>query len=100
MIESLIEDTDEERRKYFVKLFDITFIDCLKYFREDKEALKIGELIGLKQISTIKEELIKEHGNKYFEAFINYLHNFEDIINNKRGRKKIIKSGFKLLINK
>jgi len=88
MIESLIKDIDEERRKYFIKLFDITFIDCLKYFSEDKEALKIGELNGLKQISAIKEELIKEHGNEYFEIFINYLQNFEDIINNKRERKK------------
>ena len=88
MIESLIKDIDEERRKYFIKLFDITFIDCLKYFREDKEVLNIGELNGLKQISSIKEELITEHGNEYFEIFINYLQNFEDIINNKRERKK------------
>ena len=88
MIESLLEDIDEERRKYFIKLFDITFIDCLKYFREDKEALKIGELNGLKQISSIKEELIMEHGTEYFETFINYLQNFEDIINNKRARKR------------
>ena len=88
MIESLIEDIDEERRKYFIKLFDITFIDCLKYFREDKEALNIGELNGLKQISSIKEELIMKHGNEYFETFINYLQNFEDIINNKRARKR------------
>ena len=55
MIESLIEDINEKRRKYFIKLFDITFIDCLKYFREDKEALKIGELTVLKKISSIKE---------------------------------------------
>ena len=88
MIESLLEDIDEERRKYFIKLFDITFIDCLKYFREDKEALKIGELNGLKQISSIKEELIMAHGTEYFETFINYLQNFEDIINNKRARKR------------
>jgi len=88
MIESLIKDIDEERRKYFIKLFDITFIDCLKYFREDKEALKIVELNGLKKISSIKEELITEHGNDYFGAFINYLQNFEVIINNKRGRKR------------
>ena len=88
MIESLIKDIDEERRKYFIKLFDITFIDCLKYFREDKEALNIGELNGLKQISSIKEELITEHGNDYFETFNNYLQNFEDIIYNKRGRKR------------
>ena len=55
----------------------------------------------MKQISAIKEELITEHGNEYFEIFINYLQNFEDIINNKtaRKRRKKIKSRFKLLIN-
>ena len=88
MIESLLDDKDEERRKYFIKLFDITFIDCLKYFREDKEALLIGELHGLKKISSIKEELITEHGIEYVETFVNYLQNFEEIINNKRGRKR------------
>ena len=29
-----------------------------------------------------------EHGTDYFETFINYLQNFEDIINNKRARKR------------
>ena len=89
MIESLIKDIDEERRKYFIKLFDITFIDCLKYFREDKEALKIGELNGLKKISSIKEELIMEHGTDYFETFINYI--FKIL--------KIIYKYFKILIS-
>ncbi len=88
MIESLIEDINEERRQFFIKLFNTTFIDCLRYFREDKEALKIGELNGLKKISSIKEELIMEHGTDYFEIFKNYLQNFEDIINNKRARKR------------
>ena len=88
IIESLLADGAEERRQYFIKLFDITFLECLKYFREDKEALKFEELNGLKQISSIKEELIMKHGNEYFETFINYLQNFEGIINNKRGRKR------------
>ena len=103
IIESLIEDSIDERRKFFIKLFNMTFIDCLKYFREDKEALLIGELNGLKKISSIKEELITEHGNDYVDTFINYLQNFEEIINNKRGRKRRkekMKQKFNLLVNK
>jgi len=103
IIESLLEDKDDERRKYFIKLFGITFDDCLKYFREDKEALLIGELNGLKKISSIKEELIREHGSDYVETFVNYLQNFEEIINNKRGRKRRKEKNetkFNLLVNK
>ena len=29
-----------------------------------------------------------KHGNEYFEIFIKYHQNFEDIINNKRARKR------------
>ena len=88
LIESLLEDEDEDKRRYFTKLFDITFIECLKYFTEDKEALTIRELNGFKHISSIKDELIMKFGKEYFEAFINYLQNYENIVNNKIGRKR------------
>ena len=32
VIESLINEEDEEKREYFTKLFNIKFLDCLKYF--------------------------------------------------------------------
>ena len=44
-----------------------------------------------------------EHGNEYVETFVNYLQNFEEIINNKRGRKRRkekMKQKFNLLVNK
>ena len=88
LIESLLEDEDEDKRRYFTKLFDITFIECLKYFTEDKEALTIRELNGFKHISSIKDELTTKFGKEYFEAFINYLQNYENIVNNKIGRKR------------
>ena len=84
LIKSLLQDKDEERKHYFIKLFNITFIECLKYFIEDEEALNIEELNGFKKISLIKDELIRKHGNDYVEIFNHYLNNFEGIINNKK----------------
>ena len=96
LIKSLIQDKDEERKQFFIKLFNITFIECLKYFREDKEALNIEELNGFKKISLIKDEFIKKHGNDYVEMFIHYLNNFEEIINNKKGRNRRREPGKKI----
>ena len=88
LIKSLLQDKEEDRKQYFIKLFNITFIECLKYFREDEGAFNIEELNGFKKISLIKDELIKKHGNDYVEIFNHYLNNFEEIINNKKGRNR------------
>ena len=96
LIKSLIQDKDEEKKQYFIKLFNITFIECLKYFREDKEGLNLEELNGFKKISLIKDELIKKHGIDYVEMFIHYLNNFEEIINNKKGRNRRREPGKKI----
>ena len=87
LIDSLINDKDdEERKQYFNKLFNITFIDCLKYFIEIDKSF-INELDGFTKISSIKEDLIKDHGKDYLELLIHYLQNLEEIINNKKERK-------------
>ena len=96
LIKSLLQDKEEDRKQYFIKLFNITFIECLKYFREDEEALNIEELNGFKKISLIKDELIKKHGNDYVEMLIHYLNNFEEIINNKKGRNRRKEPGEKI----
>ena len=96
LINSLIQNKDEEIKQYFIKLFNITFIECLKYFREDEEALNIEELNGFKKISLIKDELTKKNGNDYAEIFMHYLNNFEEIINNKKGRNRRRESGKKI----
>ena len=86
LIESLIEEKDEEKKQYFIKLFNITFLDCLKYFRGEESG--IGELEGFKTISSIKETLVEEHGGEYFDLFMYYLKNFKDIIESKKARNK------------
>jgi hypothetical protein len=96
LIKSLLLDKDEERKQYFIKLFNITFIDCLKYFREDEGAFNIEELNGFKKISLIKDEMIKKDGNDYVEIFIHYINNFEEINNNKKGRNRKMETGNKI----
>ena len=96
LIKSLLQDKEEDRKQYFIKLFNITFIECLKYFREDEGAFNIEELNGFKKISLIKDELIKKHGNDYAEMLIHYLNNFEEIINNKKGRNRRKEPGKKI----
>ena len=58
--------------------------------------MNIEELNGFKKISLIKDELIKKHGNDYAEMLIHYLNNFEEIINNKKGRNRRKEPGEKI----
>ena len=83
IIESLINDEDEEKKSYFTKLFNIKFVECLKYFRGEQE---IKELEGFKRLPSIKENLLKENEESYVNHFVYYIQNFEMLIN-KKGKK-------------
>ena len=82
LIERLLNENDEYKKNYFKKLFSLTFLQCLKHFRE--EAF-IEEINGIKCFKQIKENLNDEQ--EYIEALDYYIKNFEKIINNKRARK-------------
>ena len=83
LIENLKSELDESKRNYFNKLFNLTFLQGLKHFRESET---INELIGLKKFN----ELIKkfEFDEDYTKCLDYYIHNFETIINNKKSRNK------------
>ena len=87
LIEKLRNENDEDKKKYFNKLFDITFIECLRYFSgEDYN----DELKGLKRFNDIKNEIVekyREDGEEYIDTLFYYLKNYEEIINNKKARK-------------
>ena len=85
VIDELLNDENEERRNFFKGLFDITFGDCIKYFRGDY--LYNEYLQGLKKFSDIQEQMEKDQGIMFTKHFIKYLYNYEKIINNKRPRK-------------
>ena len=86
LIESLLNEEDEEKKSYFIELFNITFSDCLDYFMDNKNNNK--KLEGFVKFSSIKESLIQQEGKNYIDAFIYFLKNFKDIINNKKSRRR------------
>ena len=81
IIESLINDKDEDKKNYFTNLFSLTFLDCLKFFRGGDKCTK--ELEGFKTISTVKEQLLKENGEEYVNHFEEKIQNLEEVINEK-----------------
>ena len=86
LITKLMNEEDEEKREYFNKLFNITFIDCLNHFNQK---IIIPELIGLKCFSEIKDQILKkypEDGEDYYSSLKFYFDNFNVIIMNKRAR--------------
>ena len=88
IIESLINDEDEEKRIYFNNLFNITFLEYLNYFMSS-ETCNLNNnsiLYEFKDFSFIKDSLIQINGEDYVNALIEYLKNYEKIINKKRSR--------------
>ena len=93
-IQKLKNEKDEDKKIYFNKLFNLTFIKCLEHFIGK---IFINELDGMKTFSEMKDDIAltcEKDGDKYIIKLENYLNNFESIINNKKGRnikKKIDK---------
>ena len=85
LIKRLLNEKDEKKRIYFKKLFNITFLECLKRFC-GKDACE--ELKDFKQFSEIKS-LFKDRP-EYSNKLESYLQNFENNIKSKQGRKKNI----------
>lgn len=80
IIESLINEKDDEKRAYFTKLFEVKFIDCLKHFIGEK---KLEELEGFKTLLNVKDLLLKLYEENYLKHIVYYMKNYEDIINKK-----------------
>ena len=85
MIESLINDKDEKKNKYFNSLFNLTFLNCLNFFIGK---VFIKELDGFMTFESIKDSILKKQGKAYVELLEYYLNNFKEIINKKKARKK------------
>jgi hypothetical protein len=82
LIKSLMSEKDLNKREYFQKLFNLSFFDCLSHFRGSKH---IKELTGLKSFSEYNEKEKDEDYKNQLEYIIN---NFEEILKNKRSRKR------------
>ena len=87
LIESLINDEDEQKRKIFNAIFNfnLTFLDCLNHFRGSKI---IEELKGLNNLEEYlkRAKIIKD--KEYCTIFKYFVNNFEKIIMDKKSRIK------------
>ena len=84
VIEELINDQNEKRSNYFKGLFNLTFLECLKYYRGDD--IYIEYLQGFKKFS--QDEFIQNEGKDYAQHFMAYLKNYEIILQKKKPRKQ------------
>ena len=87
-----------EKREYFKGLFNLTFLECLKYFRGEKNE-KYVYIEGLKKFNDlVKENKFKkyEDAEDYInsEDYINYLREFindyENKLDSRKGRRSPI----------
>lgn len=73
-------------------IFDITFLECLKYFRMDEDIINDSKYMCLrgfeKNYEEIKDKLLKDNDEKYVNGIINLMKNYEKIYYNKKSRAK------------
>ena len=92
LIESLINDRNENKRKFFNSIFNLTFMDCLNHFRESKTFEQLqGTMLLNDYLKEIKIEE-KEDDDDYCTLFQFFIKNFEKIIMEKKVRKRNKKS--------
>ena len=91
VIQSLIiNEEDENKRKYFKKLFNLTFTDCLKQFRGEKKFEELEGFVLFDNINEIQFEYLNKYkdGKEYIKKLRHYLKNYENITKAKKGKKK------------
>ena len=89
---NVIEKIILEKKDKFEKLFNLTFIECVKHFIGDK---KIEELNGLTLFTELKEQILKKHkkdGESYYENLKLFLKGYECIITRTKSRKKRVET--------
>ena len=77
LINSLLNDSDEEKRKFFSELFNTKLINCLQKFRGKKEP-DLDYLNGLETFDKIKIQLGED--KDYIKKLTKCLEEFEDDI--------------------
>ena len=78
LIIGLINDNNEKRSNYFKGLFNITFLDCLKYFRSENISNKYLE--GFPKFSDYKRKNLNIDGEDYIEHLSEFLLNYEKFL--------------------
>ncbi len=89
----VIEKLYQDNLTNLTCILDKTFLECLKYFRKDKDVFDDENYSCLKGIEKDFEEIPKKfmkknHDDKYINMIIDLINNFEIIYENKMPRKK------------
>ena len=82
LIQKLLHEKNEENRKFFEKVLNLTFFECLEHFRGTK---KNPELNGIKNFEQFKEQF--KNDKEYINLLDYYVMNYEIIAFNKKPRK-------------
>ena len=86
LIEDLLNDKDEKKRKIFQGIFKLTFLDCLKYFRG---SIFLEELSGMNTLYNYCNETNFGNNSKEYEDILKlFINNYEKIVIDKRPRNK------------
>ena len=86
LIEDLLNDKDEKKRKIFQGIFKLTFLDCLKYFRG---SIFLEELSGMNTFYNYCNETNFGNNSKEYEDILKlFINNYEKIVIDKRPRNK------------
>ena len=86
LIEKLINDKDETKREIFSKLFNLTFMNCLNYFRGSHF---FKELKGMNQFEQYLNELkLGNNDDMYKNVLKYYLVNYEREVMGRKERNK------------
>jgi hypothetical protein len=96
LIKDLMNDIDEEKRIYFQKLFNLTFIESLKHFRGEKNKILEG-FESFDETIEIKNKFQRDYKDwkDYILHLRHYLDNYEKIISKKTSRIKNKQKGQK-----
>ena len=103
VIDRLLNEKDEEKRTYFQKLFNLTFIDCLNHLINKNY---INVLDGLtyfdeiiKDSRELKRKRIEKEDKEYLVTLKNYLNNYEREIYKRKPRKSKKNNEYIIFVN-
>ena len=81
-----------DKGKKVVCILEMTFLESLRYYRMDKNIMEDPKYFCLKGLENhfleLKNELLEDNDELYYDKFIYYIKNYETIILKKNGRPK------------
>ena len=86
LIKDLFDENDESKRIIFEKIFNLSFLECLEYFRGTNFR---EELLGMNTFDKYCEEKIfGNNAHEYKNILQIFIDNFEKIVIDKKSRNK------------